>query len=672
MLGLSGIELSFADRTILRSVSLTLSKTTRAALVGANGSGKSTLLRILAGQLSADAGQRTVARDFMVSYLPQRVDIDPATTVFNHAQRAFERFERLYAERQNAAEQLSACTDHHSAEAHRLVQFVASIDDTLQHADYYTRHVAIGTVLSGLGFDTEAQRRAVGTFSGGWQMRIELARVLLEHPDLLLLDEPTNYLDTEARWWLARYLNDYQGGVCIVSHDRAFLDAVVQEVYEIFLAQVKRYRGNYSEYERVREEEIERLVASYHQQQREIERQEDFIRRFRAKATKARQVQSRVKQLEKIERIEIPEHLQPIKISIPAAPPSGDEVIVAEDVCKSYADNVVLEKLTFTVRRGERWAVIGHNGAGKSTLLRLLSSTERPNSGVLRLGGAVKAAYYAQDSADSLSGSETVLEYIERHAPFDKLPQVRDMLGTFLFRGDDVFKPLAVLSGGERSRLVLSTLLLRPVNLLILDEPTNHLDMTSQAVLLAALSAFSGTVLFVSHDRYFVDRLATTVLDLAAPQLGTNTARWRVYPGSYPDYRELVERLALGIPTAGRGTSLSSAGSPVQANNAGSTTSGARTSTTTSAADTFAQQKQRRAELQRLQRREADLLAQIESAEGRHHAAQAALADPSVYSDGERVKEATALLEAAEAALVELHAAWEEVAMQLETETPGV
>ncbi len=667
MIATTNVSLAFGAQRVLDNVSLTLDTKSRAGLVGANGSGKTTLLRILAGREAPESGQVSVSRDLVLSYLPQRFELSLDTTVYEAAEGGFRREFALLERREEVAGVLQngGEVNHDS-----LLAELAQLDHDLEESGFYLREPEIAKVLKGLGFEQSDHERALSEFSGGWRMRAALARTLLSHPDFLLLDEPTNYLDLEARLWLSGFLKSFSGGVLIVSHDRAFLDDTVTEILELFLGKVRRYKGDYSSYERQRNAELEQLMASWENQQREIAKQEEFIRRFRAKATKAKQVQSRVKMLEKQERIEIPEHLRPINLRLPRATHSGNIVIDVENLSKSYDSDgsaPVLDSLNFTLERESRLAVLGRNGAGKSTLLRILAGHDDATSGTLSLGQNVEVAYFGQDTPDTLPGELTILEYATSRAAGTAQPMVRDVLGAFLFGGDAVEKQLQVLSGGERSRLAMATLLLRPANLLILDEPTNHLDMTSQEVLAGALAGYSGTVVFVSHDRFFIREVATEVLALwpreqRPEKSGADSvppSGWQRYPGSYREF----EKSGIGrvFEDAGEPGSPGPAPSPSTSNrNSPPFGGGAGT------AGDFQAQKARKAELRRLRKREEELLLRIETLEDDHHRIQEAMASPDVYLDPGDLKRKQRALTENEAAQQAAHQEWEEVAEVLE------
>ena len=647
MLSASNLHISYGAQEVLSGVSLTLDASTRAGLIGANGSGKTTLLRVLAGVEHPEAGTVIRAKASTVDYLPQRSDVPLDKTLFDFAEEGYAADHQLVDERQTVAETLRRNPEDTVALAR-----LADIDQHLEMSGYYGRNAHIGRVLSGLGFCTSDHIRPLKEFSGGWRMRGALAKSLLTRPDILLLDEPTNYLDAEARLWLSSFLQGFSGGVLLVSHDRAFLDDTISSIFELFNARLKRYTGSYTSYQQQRSAEVDQIVAAWEAQQREIKRQEEFIRRFRASATKAKQVQSRVKALERLQPIELPEHLRPITISLPPAIHSGRTMLEVNDVHKYYGKLHVLNDIGFTLTRGRRLAVVGLNGAGKSTLLRLLSAAEAPDSGSIRTGSGVSRAYFAQDSADTLPAGITIIDYVRSFATDEAMPHVRDILGSFLFSGDSVDKPLDVLSGGERSRVAMAALLVRPANLLIMDEPTNHLDMTSQEVLAEALSRYEGTVIVVSHDRHFLRRIATDVLALwPADRVGdpVPSQHWSFYPGSYKEFESArLGAVFLNETTQPTGT--------VQTNPVDSDSQRTR----------YRDQKNRRAQSRRFERREEEILNRLEKLEGEHKEVQEELAQPENYRDGERVQALQQNLQQNDAERERLHEEWETLEAQRE------
>jgi ATP-binding cassette subfamily F protein 3 len=523
MLQLNNIELTFPGKTLFSGVSWHLRPGMRVGLCGENGAGKTTLLKLLAGQVEADKGDITLAKGTTVGYLPQEGLCYQGRTLYAEVESACTEVLALGREMKELEQQISR-----DANEDQLARY-AEVQEQFRQRGGFTLEADLARVLHGLGFSRQDWDKQSEEFSGGWQMRIALARLLMQKPNLLLLDEPTNHLDLPARDWLEQYLCNYPGTVVLVSHDRFFMDQVVERIVEVWNGELTEYPGNYSLYLKERDRRVAALRAEKQQQDEEIARIEAFISRFRYQANKASQVQSRVKQLEKIERIKIPPQRKKIAFKFPPPPRSGKELVTLKHAAQQYGDNLVLEDVNLCVTRGERMVLVGPNGAGKSTLMRLLSGVEQPYAGERIPGHNVEMAYFAQDQARVLDESRTVLEEITAYAPVDMVPRLRDVLGSFLFSGDDVHKPVAVLSGGERNRLALAILLLRPANLLLLDEPTNHLDLQSKDVLLEALSGYSGTLVFVSHDRYFVDQLATCVVDVS-----NGTAE--EYPGNYADF----------------------------------------------------------------------------------------------------------------------------------------
>ena len=450
--------LSFADRKILNDVSFTIDQKTRAALAGANGCGKSTLLKVITGIIPADGINISKTKGITVSYLPQADILLPQKSVYEVAEEGYDKYKALVNEYEEIAKELDGIgqQDKYS----HILSRMNEINEILDDVGYYHRRSRIEQILQGLGFKMSDLSSPSSTFSGGWQMRIALARILVEDPDILLLDEPTNYLDIEAMVWLKNYLKAFDGGVILVSHDQGFLDDTVDCVYELFKGNLTRYSGNYTSYLKQREAEIQMLEKAYEQQAAEIEKTQEFIERFRYKATKAKQVQSRIKSLEKTELIEIPDHLKKLSFSFPEAPHSGNDVLVIEKLFKAYGSNVIFEDLSFVVRKKERLAITGRNGEGKSTLLRILAGVDDDFKGVVRDGAGVKKGYFAQDNEKTLNDNNTVLEEVESIADTKDIPRLRSLLGAFLFNGDDVFKKVSVLSGGEKSRLSLLKILL--------------------------------------------------------------------------------------------------------------------------------------------------------------------------------------------------------------------
>ncbi len=536
MLSLQNAGKRFGPRVLFLEANWLIRNHEKTALVGANGTGKSTLMKILAGFETLDYGVLQQPRGMSIGYLPQEGLALSGRTVFDECLTVFDELREMEKETEHLAGQL-AILPHDGPGYEAAAARYSLLQERFHALDGYALDAQVGAVLTGLGFGKEDWARLTSEFSGGWQMRIALAKLLLAKPNLLLLDEPTNHLDLESRNWLEGYLKSYPFGYILISHDRYFLDVTVDRTVEIWNKRLTIYQGNYTKYLTQKEDRRAQLEAAYRNQRLQIEHLEAFISRFRYQATKAKQVQSRIKELEKIERIEIPEEEPVIHFKFPQPPPSGRMVAEAEALSKSYGPKRVFSGVRFTIERGDRVALVGVNGAGKSTLIRLLTGQEPPTAGHIKLGHNVVAEYFAQDQYKVLDPDARMLDDIGRAAVRVPESELRSLLGCFLFSGDDVFKPLGVLSGGERNRFALARILVSPSNFLLLDEPTNHLDMRAKDVLLEAIAAFSGTVVFVSHDRYFIDRLATRVLEV---ENGAVTA----YEGNYEDYLRRKEALA--------------------------------------------------------------------------------------------------------------------------------
>ena len=542
MLTLQHAGKRFGPRILFLEANWLIRNDEKTALVGANGTGKSTLMKILTGLESLDYGSLEKTRGISIGYLPQEGLQLAGRTVFEECLTVFDELHEMEREIEQLAGQMAEL-DHEGAGYQSVAERYSLLQDRFHALEGYALDAQVGSVLTGLGFDKEDWARQTDEFSGGWQMRIALAKLLLAKPNLLLLDEPTNHLDLETRNWLEDYLKSYPFGYILISHDRYFLDVTIDRTVEIWNKRLNLYQGNYTKYLKQKGERREQLMASFRNQRERIEHLEAFINRFRYQATKAKQVQSRIKELEKIERIEVPEEEPVIHFKFPQPPPSGHIVAEAEGLGKSYGPKQVFSGVRFTIERGDRVALVGVNGAGKSTLIKLLTGEESPTVGSIRLGHNVVAEYFAQDQYKVLDPESRMLDDMNRAAVRVPEVQLRSLLGCFLFSGDDVFKPLGVLSGGERNRYALARILVSPANFLLLDEPTNHLDMRAKDVLLEALASYSGTVVFVSHDRYFIDRLATRVLEIEG---GAVTA----YEGNYEDYLRRKAALAAPVPEA--------------------------------------------------------------------------------------------------------------------------
>ncbi|HVZ84518.1 MAG TPA: ABC-F family ATP-binding cassette domain-containing protein [Terracidiphilus sp.] len=542
MLSLQQAGKRFGPRILFTEADWLIRSREKTALVGANGTGKSTLMKVLAGLEPLDYGTMQLTRGMSIGYLPQEGLKLTGRTVFGECLSVFDELRAMEGEMERTAAQLAEL-DHASAGYEAAAERFSLLQERFHALDGYALDAQVGSVLTGLGFGKEDWKRQTDEFSGGWQMRIALAKLLLARPNLLLLDEPTNHLDLETRNWLEDYLKNYPFGYILISHDRYFLDVTVDRTVEIWNKRLTIFQGNYTKYLSQKDERRTQLLAAYKNQRDQIEHLEAFINRFRYQATKAKQVQSRIKELEKIERIEVPEEEPVIHFKFPQPPPSGRTVAEAEGLTKSYGPKQVFRDGRFTIERGDRVALVGVNGAGKSTLIKLLTGDEAPTAGTVKLGHNVVSEYFAQDQYKVLDGEARMLDDMSRAAIKVPEQELRSLLGCFLFSGDDAFKKLGVLSGGERNRYALARILVSPSNFLLLDEPTNHLDMRAKDVLLDALDAFSGTVVFVSHDRYFIDRLATRVIEVENGAITT-------YEGNYEEYLRRKEALAAGASAA--------------------------------------------------------------------------------------------------------------------------
>ncbi len=554
MIQLSAAGKRYGHKLLFEGLDWLITPRDRIGLVGANGTGKSTLLKILGEIETLDYGSISTARGISAGYLPQDGLELSGRTVFAECMAVFDDLREMEQEMQELTARMSEI-DQASTEYTQVAERHQRLEHQFRTRDGYAIEAKVGTVLMGLGFGKDDWQRQTEEFSGGWQMRIALAKLLLQQPNLLLLDEPTNHLDLEARNWLEEYLTSYPYAFVLISHDRYFLDVTVNKIVEIWNKRIHFYPGNYEKYLAQKTQRQEQLEASYQTQRERIEQLEVFINRFRYQATKAKQVQSRIKELERIERIELPEEEKTIHFSFPQPKTSGRIVAEFNGVAKSYGEKEVFRDVRFMIERGDRIALVGVNGAGKSTLIKLLADEEPLTEGEYKLGHNVLTDYFAQDQYKELNRDARILDDIAELSPRSTQTELRSLLGCFLFSADDVFKRIGVLSGGERNRYALLRMLLHPANFLLLDEPTNHLDMRAKDVLLEALSKYTGTVVFVSHDRYFIDNLATRVFEVGG-------GRVEVYPGNYEDYRwrkeggaaklqESVESSAAAQPTNG-------------------------------------------------------------------------------------------------------------------------
>lgn len=513
MISIQNLSVEFSAKSLFENISYVINRRDRIALVGKNGAGKSTMLKIIAGLQNPTSGTVAVPTDTTIGYLPQHMTISDTATVRDEVRKAFSHVDEMHARLDRLNAELAERTDYESDAYQRLIENITDLTERLAMEQTENFEAEMEKTLLGLGFSRDDFDRMTAEFSGGWRMRIELAKLLLTRPDVLLLDEPTNHLDIESIQWLEQFLVSKANAVVLVSHDRAFIDNVTTRTIEISCGKIYDYAVNYSKFVELRRERVAQQMRAWQNQQKEIADTEAFIERFRYKATKAVQVQSRMKQLAKIERIEVDEvdnsHLS---LSFPPAPRSGDYPVIADNVGKAYGDHQVFDGATFTIKRGEKVAFVGKNGEGKSTLVKCIMN-EIPYTGTLKIGHNVKIGYFAQNQAQLLDESLTVFDTIDRVAVGDIRTKIRDILGAFMFGGEAIDKKVKVLSGGEKTRLAMIRLLLQPVNLLILDEPTNHLDMSTKDILKQAIKDFDGTVIVVSHDREFLDGLVEKVYE---------------------------------------------------------------------------------------------------------------------------------------------------------------
>lgn len=564
MIRLNNVSLAFGSRVILDTISLQIRRSARIGLIGPNGAGKSTLFKLLCKAIEPSAGELVFAKDTAIGYLPQEGFIFKKRTIFEEACSAFEdilSLKRQIDEIHTQLEDISKQTEtpvnfeptdntdpthpRSSSSPGKEREVVSSQEDYMLLLDHYNHlqhqlgvvnsakvDAETGKVLKGMGFKESDFDKAIETFSGGWQMRVALSKLLLQEPNLLLLDEPTNHLDIDSILWLEGYLKEFRGGLIIISHDRAFLDRNAATIWELEKGKINEYHGNYSFYEAEKEKRMELQAARYVSQQKRIKEVEQFIERFRAKNTKASQVQSRIQMLEKMEKEEMPKNtVEQIKFRFPPSKQSGITVLEVKDVSHKYDGRLIFQDICLSIMRGEKIALVGQNGSGKSTLSRIIAGIEQPYTGIIKFGHNVLFDYFAQEHAEILNSNNTVLQEIESGAPFSMIPQVRHILGAFLFSGDDAFKPVNVLSGGEKARLSLAKMLVKPTNFLILDEPTNHIDITTKKILKNALLEYQGSVLIVSHDRYFLDGLVSKVYEMKGGHL-------HVHLGNFRDFLE--------------------------------------------------------------------------------------------------------------------------------------
>ena len=622
MLSINDLNLQYGSKHIFRNVSVQIHTGDRVGLAGVNGAGKSTLLRIMCGEQDVDPGIVSRASWFSVAYLPQEVTIDLGErSLFDEAQSAFDDVLAQQEQLERVSGEL-ALLDPDSPEIDGLLALQGDLQHALEGCDVFRIRPQIERVLFGLGFSAADLDRPVGNFSGGWIMRLLLAKLLLKKPSLLLLDEPTNHLDLDSLTWLEEFLLQYQGAMVIISHDRAFLDRVTAITWELSLGRLTVFRGNYSHYlvEKAQRLELER--AAYDNQQAQIRQSERFITRFRAKSTKSKQVQSRVKQLEKLERIELSETERSIHFTFPPAAPSGRDMLTLQEVRKQYHGRSVFDGVSFSLQRGDKLAVVGVNGAGKTTLLKVIAGLE-PAEGTVKPGHNVILSYFGQHQAQELPGELTILDTVYHTAVDMSITQVRSLLGAFLFSGEEVEKQVRVLSGGEKSRVALAKMLVRPANLMLLDEPTNHLDMSSQEILQEAMAQYEGTIIVVSHNRYFVNSFVNKVLEI-------RDGKAAIHEGNIDDYLEWRRKAEARDEAAERTASSQSAAIRAAGDEEQNQ-------------DRKSQRKQRALERQLLnkklgpwKKKSDEAEREIEQHEARKAELEAMMADPTLYGDQER------------------------------------
>jgi ATPase subunit of ABC transporter with duplicated ATPase domains len=543
MISFSNIHKQYGKQLILVDASFQLNPGEKVGLVGPNGSGKTTLFRMVVGEESPDEGEVSVPKKLTIGYFRQDVEEMKGRPVLDEAIAGSGRAGDLHHELEDLHQAMN--DPSRAGDMDRILARFGEVQEEYEHLGGYTLEAQAREVLHGLGLKDDQIDGDVGALSGGWKMRVALARVLLGRPDALLMDEPTNHLDIESIIWLEQFLKSYAGALLMTSHDREFMNRIVSKIADIDAGEIVSYSGNYDFYERERAIRESNQQAAFARQQSMLAKEQRFIDRFKTHAAKAGQVQSRIKALDKIEKIELPKMRQVVKFEFRTPPRSGDQVAVIEDLHKSYGARTIYQGFSLTIRRGERWAVMGRNGAGKTTLLKMIAGASAPDSGRVRLGASLSMGYFAQQSLDVLSADLTILEQLQQDFPQDGIGSLRTLAGAFQFSGDDVDKKIRALSGGEKSRLAMARMLYNPPNFLVLDEPTNHLDLATKEMLVDALKNFEGTMVFVSHDRVFLRGLGTRVLELGG-ESGTDRTP-RVYPGTYTEYVQALGHEAPGI-----------------------------------------------------------------------------------------------------------------------------
>ena len=654
MLSINDLNLQYGSKHIFRNVSVQIHTGDRVGLAGVNGAGKSTLLKIMCGQQEVDPGILSRASWFSVAYLPQEVSIELGSrSLFAEAESAFDDVLAQQEELEKLSEELALLAPD-SPQIEELLNRQGELQHQLEGSDVFRIRPQVERVLFGLGFSPDDLDHEVKSFSGGWIMRLLLAKLLLKRPALLLLDEPTNHLDLDSLTWLEDFLLGYQGSMVIISHDRSFLDRVTSATWELSLGKLSVFRGNYSHYlvEKAQRMELER--AAYENQQAQIRQSERFITRFRAKSTKAKQVQSRVKQLEKLERLELSETDRTIHFSFPPAAASGRDVLSLGNVCKRYHGSQVFDGVKLSLQRGDKLAVVGVNGAGKTTLMKIIAGVE-PAEGEIKLGHNVILSYFGQHQAQELPGELSILDTVYHTATDMTITQVRSLLGAFLFTGDEVEKQVRILSGGEKSRVALAKMLVRPANLLLLDEPTNHLDMSSQEILQEAMAQYEGTIIVVSHNRFFVNSFVNKVLEI-------RNGKATIHEGNVDDYLEWRRNLEAQATDAGRPAASEAGGKKNEA------------TAEISPVDKKAQRKQRAQERQLLnkklgpwKKKSDEAEGEIEKYESRKVELEAMMADPDLYADQEKWSATSKEYSQVERHLERAYQRWEEAQQVIET-----
>ena len=643
MISATNISLQFGGRVLFNDIAFRVGPRDRIGLVGSNGAGKTTLLRILVGDVEADSGTVNKAKYVSVGYLAQEGTTTRGRTLYGEAESVFGDIIDTQTRLEEVHLKMGEFTNHDSDEFRELLDLYGELQHKLESSDAFRMKGVIEKVLKGLGFRESDFARDTGEFSGGWQMRIALAKLLLQQPSLLLLDEPTNHLDLESLQWLEEYLQSYEGALIIVSHDRRFLDTIAQSIYELSMGSLSEYSGNFTAYQEARALRLEQQIAAFENQQAQIKQTQRFIERFRYKSTKARQVQSRIKMLERMELVQLEDEEGAIDFAFPPAPPSGRVAMEILNIAKRYGENVVFDDISLDIYRGDRIAFVGVNGAGKSTLSRIIAGVEPVDSGARNPGHNLIVSYFAQHQAEELNPTFDVIQTVEAVAAGETRRQLRSLLGSFLFHGDDAFKKVGVLSGGEKSRLALAKMLLVPANLLVMDEPTNHLDMRSKGVLQDALDEYDGSFVIVSHDRDFLDPIINKVVEFTYGTI-------KIHPGSLGEYldKKKAER-------EGQSVGNSSAG---------------RTGVAAGEKERKRQEAAVRQERYRITKPIQEKIDVVERTIASHEAEKGEIerhmADPAFYKDGEKVKATAARYKEVQELLNNEYFRWGELTKRLE------